>query len=219
MALALTGAPEGTLVLASGQTSGRGRVGRSWHSPAGGLYASIVLRPLAQPGAWPALSVLAGTAVAQALHAAGVTEVRVKWPNDIVVAGRKIAGLLAEARVDEGFVVLGLGLNVAFSDELPGAISDVATCLAAHLPVDANPMETCEHVLVSVVNACANTSIDLSVDPVSASRWLDCSRDVLVDGLRGRPVGITELGELELDVPGGTRVRVSVGEVNDAGSN
>jgi BirA family biotin operon repressor/biotin-[acetyl-CoA-carboxylase] ligase len=118
-ALARAGAPEGQLVLADAQTGGRGRLGRTWHSPAGeSLYLSLLLRPSLTPATLPPLTLLAGVAVADALAAAGVAPV-VKWPNDVLLpdgAGtRKVAGILTEMATERErirHVVLGIGINV-----------------------------------------------------------------------------------------------------------
>src|SRR3954468_22320857 len=104
-ALAMAGAPHGTLVTAASQTAGRGRQGRRWIAPPGrGLLASLVVR---EP---PALLPLFGAvAVADTVGPAA----RIKWPNDVLVDGRKVAGILAEGRPADGWAVLGIGLNVA----------------------------------------------------------------------------------------------------------
>ena len=114
IAAAETGAPEGFVVAANAQSQGRGRVGRSWSSPPGaGLYVSVVLRP-----AGPALRLLtiaAGVAIAEGVHAASGLETCVKWPNDVHVGSRKLAGILAEAGSSAGdvdYVVLGFGINI-----------------------------------------------------------------------------------------------------------
>lgn len=117
---ALAGAPEGLVVVADHQTRGRGRRGRTWAgAPGQGLYFSALLRP-----GWPAadapwLGVLAGLAAWQAARDLGVAEVTVKWPNDVVVGGRKLGGVLVEPRIAAGrveFAVLGIGINVAQTD-------------------------------------------------------------------------------------------------------
>jgi BirA family transcriptional regulator, biotin operon repressor / biotin---[acetyl-CoA-carboxylase] ligase len=106
--LAARGAPHGTVVTAREQTAGRGRQGRTWITPAGGaLLASLVLR---EPD--PLLSLRGGLAVAD-LAGPGA---RVKWPNDVLVDGRKIAGVLAEARPQEGWAVLGIGINLVLDE-------------------------------------------------------------------------------------------------------
>jgi BirA family transcriptional regulator, biotin operon repressor / biotin---[acetyl-CoA-carboxylase] ligase len=107
--------PEGATAAADLQTQGRGRLGRTWLAPAGrALLFSLVLRPAAPMARWPELSVIAGEAVAAALP----VDARVSHPNDVLVEGRKIAGILAEAT--DGYVVLGVGVNVnQTGDELP----------------------------------------------------------------------------------------------------
>lgn len=101
-ALAEQGAPEGTVVAADHQSAGRGRRGRPWHAePGESLLVSIVLRPRRPVAALPVLSLVAAVAVAEALAAAGV-RARVKWPNDVLAGGRKIAGILLETRLNAG---------------------------------------------------------------------------------------------------------------------
>jgi len=117
--LGAEGAPGGTVVLAEEQTAGRGRQGRAWYSRAGaGVWMSVLLRPRARPEGG-ALAIRAGlaTAAALAVAAPGVAA-RLRWPNDVVVAGRKLVGVLPEAA--SGRVVLGIGVNVnQTADELP----------------------------------------------------------------------------------------------------
>lgn len=113
------------LVTADHQTGGRGRSGRTWEPAARAVAASLAFRPGWRESAWPVLPLVAGLA---AREAAG-DEVRLKWPNDLVVAGRKVGGVLSEAA--EGVVVIGLGLNLWWPDPIPGA--------AALLSVDPGP--------------------------------------------------------------------------------
>ena len=114
--LARQGAEEGTLVVAEGQQSGRGRRGRRWYSPSGaGIYVSLILRPRISPSEAPQINILAAVAVAEALLKLTGMDVRVKWPNDIMVGSKKLAGILTEISADlEGvdYLVMGLGLNV-----------------------------------------------------------------------------------------------------------
>jgi BirA family biotin operon repressor/biotin-[acetyl-CoA-carboxylase] ligase len=114
--LAIDGAIEGTLVIADAQTHGKGRLNRIWISPAGcNLYISMVFRPDIHPEAAPQLSILAGAAVAETLKAYIASGVSLKWPNDVLVGGKKICGILTELRSHAGkvdFIVVGIGLNV-----------------------------------------------------------------------------------------------------------
>jgi BirA family transcriptional regulator, biotin operon repressor / biotin---[acetyl-CoA-carboxylase] ligase len=133
-ALADRDASEGLVVLADRQTAGRGRLGRSWASPAGaGIYASVVLRP-SLPVA-TLLTIAAGVAVAEGIASATGLSPHVKWPNDVHVSGRKLAGILAEGAV--GHVVVGIGINVQ-SAAYPADVATHATSIEAELsrPVD-----------------------------------------------------------------------------------
>lgn len=133
-----TQAPEGLVVAADTQHGGRGRLGRSWHSPAGeNLYVSLLLRPAVPPENLPPLTLLAGAALARAVGAAG-TMARVKWPNDLLLdtaeGPRKVAGILTEMASDRHrirHVVVGVGLNV-HTTTFPPELADRATSLALH---------------------------------------------------------------------------------------
>lgn len=112
---ALAGAPEGTLVAAETQTAGRGRMGRRWISPAGGLWYSLLLRPAVAPGQVPALVLVAAMDWARVIRRRAGLDARVKWPNDVWVGGRKVAGILTEMSSEMDRVhwaVLGVGVNV-----------------------------------------------------------------------------------------------------------
>jgi len=124
---AISGAPDGAVVTARRQIKGRGRRERTWDSPTGvGLYLSLILRPDWPAADAPELAILAGMAAYGALEVAGVPDLKVKWPNDILADGKKICGVLVEPRIGDGrieFAVLGIGINVAqqrtdFPDEL-----------------------------------------------------------------------------------------------------
>lgn len=137
------GAPEGTLVVADEQTAGRGRAGRSWHSPPGaGLYMSVILRPSLPTSHVPRMTVLAAVAVARSIRNLTGLEAMIKWPNDIWIGDRKVAGILAEGSGGvagaQGWVVLGIGVNVG-PLSFPPPIDQTATCLSDELgrPVSA----------------------------------------------------------------------------------
>jgi BirA family transcriptional regulator, biotin operon repressor / biotin---[acetyl-CoA-carboxylase] ligase len=131
-------APEGAVIVADEQTGGRGRLGRPWFAaPGTSLLFSVNLRPAVETPRLPELSVVAGAACAQAIrNLTGVTP-DIKLPNDLLVGGRKLAGILAEAR--ENRVVLGIGINVNVPrDQLPEGVDTEPTSLLAELgePVD-----------------------------------------------------------------------------------
>ena len=114
--LAEEGAPEGTVVLADTQMSGKGRRGRSWSSPPGvNLYCSVVLTPGVKPHEAPQLTFLSAVAVARAVEITTGLRPEIKWPNDVLIAGRKVAGLLNEMSAETdgiNFVILGIGVNL-----------------------------------------------------------------------------------------------------------
>jgi BirA family biotin operon repressor/biotin-[acetyl-CoA-carboxylase] ligase len=204
-ALAQAGAPHGTLVTAGEQSAGRGRQGRTWSAPAGSaLLMSLVLRDA------PALLPLAaGVAVAEV---AG-PDARLKWPNDVLVDRRKVAGILAEGRPHEGWAVLGIGLNVAVRiEDLPPELHDTAGTLGL-APADVEP--TLGRLLEALERALA----------LDASALLDAyrSRDALrgrdvtwADG-SGRAAGIDGAGRLVVELAGGGRTALSAGEVHLVG--
>lgn len=115
------GAPERTIVQSVEQTAGRGRAGRSWHSPAGGaIYATIILRPQVEPNRLSTLPLLAGIAVAEAIESASDAPVLLKWPNDVWMGthavNHKVAGILAMSRLEGPsveYVLIGIGINVS----------------------------------------------------------------------------------------------------------
>lgn len=132
--LAREGAPEGTTVIAERQTAGRGRLGRSWHSPEGlNLYCSIVLRPPLPPAAVPQIGLVIGVAVAAAVVEETGRRPAIKWPNDVLLDGRKVCGILTEmeSEVDRvHHVIAGIGVNLnapesAFPRELRAKASSL----------------------------------------------------------------------------------------------
>jgi BirA family transcriptional regulator, biotin operon repressor / biotin---[acetyl-CoA-carboxylase] ligase len=124
---------EGTVAVADEQTEGRGRLGRSWHAPAGtALLFSTLLIPAVEPSRLPELSLVAADAVAEAIANTTGLDPKIKFPNDILIGGRKVAGILAES--SEGRVVLGIGVNANQNDaELPADAQTEPTSLRLEL--------------------------------------------------------------------------------------
>ena len=201
-ALAQGGAPHGTLVTAGEQHAGRGRQGRAWSAPPGrALLLSLVLR---DPPAL--LPLAAGLAVAEA---AGSTAA-VKWPNDVLVEGRKVAGILAEARAGEGWAVLGIGINVAVRvDELPPELHATAGTLGLS-PADLEP--TLERLLAALQRALALEDSAL----LEAYRARDAlqGHEVAWSGGHGTAAGIDGAGRLVVELAGGGRTALNAGEVH-----
>ena len=130
--LAREGTADGTVVVAETQTSGRGRFGRNWVSPQGNIYMSVVFRPTID--ALPFLSMLAGVATVQTIRKTTGSSPKIKWPNDVMLGGKKVSGILVES-VMEGdsvcYAVLGIGLNVNLDPSQNAEISGIATSLEA----------------------------------------------------------------------------------------
>lgn len=130
--LAARDAPEGTLVVAESQEKGRGRKGRTWFSPSqGGIYTSLILKPNIPPSEAPKITMLTAVAVAEALLKLTPCRINIKWPNDILVNGKKIAGILTEMSTEMDaidYIVVGLGMNVN-TPRFPDDIKDTATSI------------------------------------------------------------------------------------------
>lgn len=205
--LAESGAAEGTTVVASAQTAGRGRFGRSWFSPPGaGIYVSVVVR---DRRAAPFLTLAGGVAVAEGILAATALPVQIKWPNDIVVSSaagrRKLAGILAEASTTaDGLqhVILGFGINLQPA-AYPAEIADRATSLESELGRAVEPglvLFECLAALASCVTMLASGDA-----PRLLARWRELapsSQGALVEwdtpgGVQqGRTAGIADDGAL-----------------------
>ena len=130
--LAHAGEPEGTVVLAEEQTAGRGRAGRAWHSErAVGIYVTLVLRPKLAPVQAPLLTMMAGLSAHSAIQAHSGLLVDLKWPNDLLLRGKKVGGILTEMHAEPGqvrFVIVGIGINVN-QEKFPSELGPAATSL------------------------------------------------------------------------------------------
>lgn len=198
--LAAAGAPHGTLVTADEQEAGRGRQGRAWSAPArSAVLMSVVLREASET-----LPLAAAVAVCEALP----VETQIKWPNDVWIDGRKVAGILVEARPQEGWAVLGIGLNVTTA-EFPPPLDETATSLqlaGAPLSVDG--------ALAALLGALDEWLARPAEEVLAAWR----PRDALI----GHPVrwenGAREGTAAGLDVTGALLVDTANGQVSlDAG--
>ena len=205
---AADGAPGGTLVTAGEQTAGRGRQGRPWSTPAGSAVAwsLLIRRSIELPGTLP---LQVGVGVCEAVESLGATGVEMKWPNDIWIGGRKCAGILVEARPQDGWAVAGVGLNLSISDdEFPEELRGRATSLGGGVTFgDA----------VAALNEHVGRRLGAPVEETLAS-FTDR------DALRGRQVswaegegiaaGIDPQGNLLVESTAGCLATLNAGEVH-----
>jgi BirA family transcriptional regulator, biotin operon repressor / biotin---[acetyl-CoA-carboxylase] ligase len=202
--MAEAGTPEWTLVAAGHQTGGRGRLGRSWVDvPGAALLFSLVLRPDVDPDAGGLLTLLAGTAMARACLELADQRTACKWPNDIMVAGHKAGGIIAESRVEAGafaHVVLGVGVNLGDPPaEVPGAGA-----------VDAADDELLEAFLDAFVRAYQPGHPAFAGGVLAAYREVCATLDTRVRATTG--AGVIEGEAVDLDERGGLVVRTSSGD-------
>lgn len=218
--LAAAGAPGGTVVTAGEQTEGRGRQGRTWTAPAGkALLYSAVVRPLEPRHMLLPLAVPLAVAETAEQLAPGI-EAGVKWPNDVLVGGRKLAGVLIEARPRDGWAVIGVGLNLTIAEhEFPAELRATATSLA---------MEGCR--AFPRIARESSTTAGAGVLSGRLERWLGAGEAEILaawrerDALLGREVaweggsgiadGIDDRGYLVVLTGSGERVTVGAGEVH-----
>jgi len=216
--LAELGWPEGTVVVAREQTAGRGRFGRRWESPSGGLWFSVILRPRAQPEELLKLPVLASLAVARALRRLYGLEAQLKWPNDVLVGGRKICGVLAESSFSGDsldFVILGIGVNANFEPSaLPEPVASSSTTLRAELGHDVDLEELLTAILAEL-ERCYTALLSGEERPLirEAEELMGLPRPVRVrvgqEELSGEALGLDREGRLLLRLPDGRVLRVS----------
>jgi BirA family biotin operon repressor/biotin-[acetyl-CoA-carboxylase] ligase len=221
--LAAAGAPHGTVVTAGEQTAGRGRQGRTWTAPAGkALLYTALLRPLEERHMMLPLAVpLAVCEAAEALQPG--LECRVKWPNDVLVDGRKLAGVLIEARPRDGWAVIGVGLNLAIApDEFPPELRATATSLfpgavpfGPYAPIKNS--SRCGDSPAGVLSGRLGAWVDASPEDILAA-WRErdalLGREVAWEGGSGVAEGVDERGFLIVRVADGERVALGAGEIH-----
>lgn len=225
-ALAAAGAPHGTVVTAAEQTAGRGRQGRTWSAPAGGalLYSALV-RPLDQRHAL--LPLAAALAVCEAAEElAPGTRCEVKWPNDVQVEGRKLAGILIEARPQDGWGIVGVGLNLSIGpEEFPPELRETAVSLfdpagvavrgLSHPMAGKSPRtwQSAAHALSRRLDIWVESEAE-AVLTAWAGRDALRGREVAWEGGSGVADGVDDRGYLVVLTPGGERIALGAGEVH-----
>lgn len=220
------GAPEWSVVAADEQSAGRGRSGREWVSPAGNLFLSVLLRPSFPPGVATLIPLACGTAVAEAVEEWGV-RAALKWPNDVLVGERKLAGVLVEATSQASaleFVVVGIGVNVGLEPRILGSpLAENTASLLSETGSRVDPLRVGAAVLGRLAVWYHALRDGRSTEVTDAWRarsvpWWGRQVEVLSAGglLRGRAEGIDAAGALLLTSDDGARLRILSGEVREA---
>lgn len=225
--LARAGAPEGTVVIAESQTGGKGRIGRRWESPAGvNIYLSVILRPPVAPQNAQGLTFLAAVATAEAIAAFSPVRPVVKWPNDVLIDGRKAAGILLEMDSEPDrvhFVIAGIGINVNATTEMfPEYIRNTATSIREKAGAEIDRTALCKRLLTGM-EAWYKVYLSRGFSPV-LDEWKGyfgfkgsvvkvTSFDNMITG---RCMGVDETGALMLEKDSGEVVKVLSGDVEAA---
>ncbi|MEZ5932400.1 MAG: biotin--[acetyl-CoA-carboxylase] ligase [Alphaproteobacteria bacterium] len=220
--LAAEGAPSGTIVVADRQTAGRGRLGRVWESPAGNLHASIILRPDCALQAASQLSLLAAVALAETLaeHGPDGLDLKLKWPNDVLIGGAKVAGILLESAADKAgrleHVIVGVGLNLVWA---PRSAAYPVTSLQA----EGFTPRTAHAWIAAYVGALGNWLDRWQRDGFAEARQVWRARSYGLGGpirlrlnreeVKGRFIDLTEGGALLIERENGQRSELTVGDI------
>jgi BirA family biotin operon repressor/biotin-[acetyl-CoA-carboxylase] ligase len=223
--LAAAGAPHGTVVTASEQSAGRGRQGRSWIAPPNkALLYSAIIRPLEEHHMM--LPLAAPLAVCEAAEQLNPNlKCAVKWPNDVLVDNRKLSGVLIEARPQDGWAVIGIGLNISIErDEFPEELRDRATSIFTddrrtqeRGSAGPSPLLSAGPPLLSPLNQRLNHWVQAEPNQVlTAWRERDAlkGREVEWDGGSGVADGVDDRGYLVVVTPSGDRIAVGAGEIH-----
>ena len=227
VAFAKEGAPEGTVIVAERQEGGRGRMHRVWSSPKGGLWFTIILRPQIDPQFVAQVTLLAGVAVVRALRKLYATEeIMIKWPNDLLLNGKKVCGILSEMQLNENgsidYAIVGIGVNV---DLNPQAFPEDLRNTAASLNASFGKNYTCTAVLDNILQEFASLYRDWLKEgaQVILELWkkLNCTlnRRVFVKDndeviFSGEVVAINEAGAIIVRNEEGERQSFDFGEIS-----
>lgn len=207
---------EGAVAICDVQTGGRGRLGRSWETPPGtAILASTLLAPPADADL-PQLALVGGLAVAETVERATGLAAQIKWPNDVMLNRRKVGGVLAETRAGEGFVLLGVGMNVNQTrEQLPPETRTAAGSLRTIDGVVRERARVLADLLVALerhYDAWRDGGLDALYDGLGARDFLR-GRRIFVDGRSGTGIAIARNGRLEVEIDGERR-QIESGDVS-----
>jgi BirA family biotin operon repressor/biotin-[acetyl-CoA-carboxylase] ligase len=221
--LAEDGAEEGTIVIAETQTRGRGRLGKTWLSPTGGIWMSIILRPHSPPADAPQLTLMTGVAVAKTLQKECGLDVGIKWPNDILIGEKKVCGILTEANAKFNtldYVVVGIGIDANVDTKVfPSDLRNGATSLKNELNKEIKGVSLVQQFLKNFEEIYGDFTAGKF--PEILGEWRRLSKTIgsyvevrkqLGKIVRGEAIGITNTGALILELDDGNLRKVISGE-------
>lgn len=220
--LADEGAPEGTVVIAESQRSGRASRGKKWLSPSGGVWMTIILRPDVEPNLAPQLTLVAGVAVAETLLTECGLDVSIKWPNDILIGNKKVCGILTEVKADVGsveYVLVGIGIDLNVDvDIFPPELRDITTSLQAELEREIRQAELIQKFMQNFEAGYNEFKSGEFRGILNKWRKLSSTIGNYVELhrkggiIRGEAVGISKSGKLILEMDDGSLEKVISGE-------
>ncbi|MBM4445771.1 MAG: biotin--[acetyl-CoA-carboxylase] ligase [Chloroflexi bacterium] len=212
------GTAEGTVVIAGTQTAGKGRIGRTWLSPEGSLAMSVILKPSLDN--LPQLVMIASLAVVKAIKKVAGLETQIKWPNDVLIKGKKVCGILIENEVKGGrvnFAIIGMGINVNFDPLVFPEIAGIATSLSHELGTGISKVELTSTLLSELerlyleAQAGAPVYREWQENMETLGRWIQVKTGETVE--QGKAETVTEHGNLILRRADGSLTEIVAGDV------
>jgi len=212
------GADEGAVVIAGTQTAGRGRIGRTWLSPEGSLAVSIIFKPSLDN--LPQLIMIASLAVVRAIKNVAGIKAQIKWPNDVLINGKKVCGILIENEVKGSrvnFAIIGIGINVNFNPLTFPEISEIATSLSHELGAEISKVALTSTLLLElerlylVAQAGASVHKEWQANMETLGRWIQVKTGETVE--QGKAETVTEKGNLILRRADGSLAEIVAGDV------
>ncbi len=226
--LAFSGCPDGTVIIAGEQGSGRGRLGKCWSSPRGGLWLSIILRPQLLAQEISLMTLAAGIGVCSAIGKHCGLHAQLKWPNDVLIRGKKVCGILAEGSISSGrfeYVVLGLGVNLNLDiRQLPKELQEHVTTLSFECREPIECFEFLKELLIELDSTYSLLSSDRTgiIDLWKGYSITIGQKVSAISGTQtiiGTAADITDTGSLVIVLESGETVEVCSGEVSLRGVN
>jgi len=225
---ATQGCQDGTVIIASSQTAGRGRLGRTWSSPNGGLWMSLIVRPAISTHLIPIITLAAGVCVCKTIQKLYHITSGLKWPNDVVINGKKVCGILTEGSINANtinYAVVGIGVNLNFSNDLlPHELKERSTTLLHETNLHIKPEQFLLELLIEINGMYGKLSNDISEIKNQWKKYsITIGKEVNAiynsEVIYGIAKDITLEGNLVITLESGEEISVCSGEVTLRGNN